>query len=135
VIRVSRAQREIVGDPAFIDRVVFHFKRYRIDYVHHLADHVLRRRIVHGIEKGRSYGLTWEYSLTVFVAHMFGINPEWHLQPALHRALVDEALAPDLRMDALFGQVTDDDWEEAAVHCDAEAYWQRIDATAPTGEE
>jgi hypothetical protein len=135
VIRVSRAQREIVGDPAFIDRVVFHFKRYRIEYVHHLADHVLRRRIVHGIAKGRSYGLTWEYSLTVFVAHMFGINPEFDKHPAVHRGLNDASLAPDLRIDALIAGVTDDEWEEAARQSDPVAYWKRIDAAAPSGED
>lgn len=135
MIRVSEEQRRIVGEPAFVDRVVFHFIRYRHQQIDDITDRVLRHRIEHGLAVGRTYGLTWEYSLTVFVAHMMGINPEWHLQPALHRALLDEALTPDRRMDALFGQVTDDDWEEAAVHCDAAAYWQRTDATAPTGEE
>ena len=135
MLRVSPDQRRIVGEPAFVARVVFHFIRYRHADIDHISDRVLRRRIEHGLAVGRTYGLTWEYSLTVFVAHMITINPEWHLQPAIHRALESESLAPDRRIDAIFGQVTDEDWDEAAERCDAEAYWQQIDATAPTGEE
>jgi len=135
MLRVSQDQRRIVGEPAFVDRVVFHFIRYRHEDVDHISDRVLRARVEHGLTVGRAYGLTWEYSLTVFVTHMIGINPEWHLQPAIHRALGDESLPPDLRIDAIFGAVTDDDWEEAAERCDADAYWQPIDASAPTGEE
>lgn len=96
---------------------------------------MLRRRIRHGIAKGRGYGLTWEYSLTVFVAHMIRINPEFDKQPAVQQALRDTALPPDERVDALVTAVGRQEWEQAAHTVDAATYWQTIDAPSPGAEE
>ncbi len=132
MLLVSQKQRQRVGDPAFVQRVVDHFRRYHLEAVYRLPDEVLRRRVVHGIEKGRSYGLTWEYSLTVFVAHMIRINPEFDKHPAIQRELQSPARGePDERIDAMATYVTASEWEEAARQCDAEAYWRAIGAEAP----
>ncbi len=135
MLRITRDQREKVGDPAFVGRVVQHFQLFHLEAIHWLPELVLRKRIRHGIEKGRSYGLTWEYNLTVFVAHMIRIHPEFHLQPAIHRALTDEATAPDDRINALPAVVKDSDWEQAARRGDPEAYWQSIGAPSPGRRE
>ena len=133
MIRITREQREKVGEPAFVGRVVQHFQVFHLDLVHFLPDLVLRRRIRHGLAKGRSYGLTWEYNLTVFVAHMFRIHPEWHLQPAIHRVLTDASIEPDERIDALPALVSDDDWDDAYLRGEPDLYWQALEA-APPGE-
>lgn len=134
MIRITQTQREKVGNPAFVDRIAFHIRRYRPEDIHGIPEAVLRRRIEHGVEKGRSYGLTWEYSLTVFVAHMIGINPAFDEQPAVHRGLLNPELPPDERIDALIAAVSDEEWEEAGRRCNPAAYWQPIDATVKTGE-
>jgi hypothetical protein len=131
MLRITRDQREKVGEPAFVERVAQHFHLFHLEIIHFLPDLVLRKRIRHGLAQGRSYGLTWEYSLTVFVAHMFRIHPEFHLQPAIHRGLTDEAVAPDDRINTLPAVVKDSDWEEAASRGDPEAYWQAIGAPSP----
>lgn len=132
MFHISREQRQKVGDPAFVQRVVTHFRRYHLEAIHTLPEEVLRRRVEHGIEKGRSYGLTWEYSLTVFVAHMIRIHPEFDRQPAIQRELRNPARGtPDERIDALATYVKPEEWEEAARQGDAEAYWRAIGAPTP----
>ncbi|XXT21214.1 hypothetical protein WME94_06575 [Sorangium sp. So ce429] len=133
MLLVSRAQREQVGEPAFVDRVVAHFLRYHLEAVHMLPDDVLRRRVEHGIAKGRGYGLTWEYSLTVFVAHMIRIHPRFDEHPAVQRELRDPSREPDRRIDALVENLTPDEWEDAASRGDPEAYWRDVGAGAPPG--
>lgn len=135
MLRVSQAQRSQVGDPAFFDRIAFHIGRYRPRDIRGIPPAVLRRRIAHGVAKGRSYGLTWEYSLTVFVSHMIGINPAFDEHPAVQRVLHDPDLEPDKRVDALYVRVTDDEWEEAGKRGNPQAYWQPIDATVMAGED
>jgi hypothetical protein len=135
MLRVSQAQRSKVGDPAFFDRIAVHLGRYRARVIRGIPKAVLRRRIAHGVEKGRSYGLTWEYSLTVFVAHMIVINPGFDEHPAVQRVLHDPGLEPDKRIDALYVLVTDDEWDAAGVQRDPKAYWQPIDAAMMAGED
>lgn len=135
MLRITRDQREKVGEPAFVERVAQHFHLFHLELIHFLPDLVLRKRIRHGLAKGRSYGLTWEYSLTVFVAHMFRVHPEFHLQPAIQRGLTDEAVEPDERINTLPAVVKDSEWEEAASRGDPEAYWQAIGAPSPGRRE
>ncbi|EYF04382.1 hypothetical protein [Chondromyces apiculatus] len=129
---VTREQRQKTGDPAFVDRVMTHFRRYHAEAVAILPDDVLRRRVTHGIERGRTYGLTWEYSLTVFLAHMMRIHPEFDRHPAIQRELHDPARGePDERIDALATHVSEQAWDEAAQQGDPEAYWSAIGAPTP----
>jgi hypothetical protein len=131
MLRITRAQREKVGEPAFVGRLVQHFQLHHLDLIYHLPEPLLRERLRIGLAAGRSYGLTWEYSLTVFVAHMFRIHPEFHLQPAIHRVLDDAEIEPDERISALPARVSNRDWEEAARRDDPEDYWRANGAPAP----
>lgn len=135
MLRITREQREKTGEPAFVDRVVQHFQLYHLEVIHWMAEAELRRRIRHGLEVGRSYGLTWEYNLTVFVAHMIRIHPEFHLQPAIHRVLSDPAIPPDDRINALPATVTDEDWDEAYRRGNPEVYWRAHGAPLPGARE
>lgn len=134
MLLVTREQRQKAGEPAFVQRVVDHFRRCHEEAVLELSDQVLRERVVHGLAKGRSYGLTWEYSLTVFVAHMLRINPEFDKHPAIQRELTDPARgAPDERIDKLVAYVSDEAWDEASRRVDPEVYWRSIHAPTPRG--
>ena len=135
MLRISREQRETAGEPAFVERLMAHLLRYYLESMDDLPDEVLRGRVRHGLARGRAYGLTWEYSLTVFVAHMLRINPEFDRQPAIQRELSDPYCAPDLRIDRLAARVTAAEWEEAARRGDPGAYWRRVDAAAERSEE
>jgi hypothetical protein len=123
---IKRDQRQKMGDPAFIERTVEWLRYNYVDHVHPLDDEELRRRVRHGVEKARSYGLTWESSLTIFVTHMLTINPAFDEHPAVRAVLVDPEVPGDEKMQALLGSVEDDEWEEAAKQREPDEYWERL---------
>jgi len=131
MLTIRKDQREKLGDPEFVERVVRHFRRYHLGAVYHLSDDVLRKRVAHCIEKGRRYGLTWEYSLTVFAAHMIRINPEFDEEPSIQRELLSNAHAERDKLEALVANVPESDWDAAQRRCDPEAYWAKIGAPSP----
>jgi hypothetical protein len=132
---VRQKQREILAEPEFVERVLRHFQRYHLETVCMLPDDVLRKRIAHGIEKGRRYGLRWEYSLTVFVAHMIRINPAFDTHPAIYRELMSSSNAEDEKLEALVANVSEGEWDEAERIGDPEAYWRDIGAPTPPKRE
>jgi hypothetical protein len=123
---IKREQRERMGDPAFVDRTVDRLRTYFLQHVYMLDVDELRFRVRHAIEKARSYGLTYESSITTFVAHMMTVNPAFDEHPAVQRALRDPDVAPDGRMTAMMATVSDMDWEEAARQRDRAAYWAEV---------
>lgn len=135
MLRITREQREKVGEPAFVSRLVQHFQLHHLEIIYFLPEPVLRRRLRDGLVKARSYGLTWEYNLTVFVAHMFRIHPEFHLQTTIHRVLTDPAIPPDDRINAMPELVSGNDWEEASRRGDPEDYWRALGAPRPGRKE
>jgi len=122
----KRAQRQKMGEPAFIDRTAAHMREFHLPQVYHLEDDELRFRVRHGVEKARRYGLTWESSLTIFVSHMTTIHPAFDEQPAIQAVLTDVTIPGDEKMQALLGLVEDDEWEEAANQGDPAEYWKRL---------
>jgi hypothetical protein len=132
MLLVTRQQRQQVGEPAFVNRVVTHFQRYHIEAICEWPEELLRKRIEHCIARGRKWGLTWEYSLTVFAAHMIRIHPEFDEEPDLRRELGNSAHGtPDERIDALPGHVPDQAWIDAEKRGDPEAYWQAMGLGLP----
>lgn len=130
MLLVTRQQRQDIGEPAFVQRVVTHFQRYHMEAVYEWPEDLLRKRIEHCIARGRTWGLSWEYSLTVFAAHMIRIHPEFDQQPDIRRELGNAAHgAPDERIDALPGHVPNRAWDEAQKRSDPEAYWQTVGLT------
>ena len=123
---IKREQREALAEPAFVERTVNYLRDTFLLHVHMLDDAELRTRVKHGIERARSYGLTWESSITIFVTHMLTINPEFDKQKTIKRVLLDADISVNSRMSAMLGLVDDEDWEEATTQCDPEAYWARV---------
>ncbi|MEW6210761.1 MAG: hypothetical protein AB1631_20520 [Acidobacteriota bacterium] len=64
-----------------------------------------------GVERAREYGMTWESSLTAFVVLMFVTAPNFDDHPLIQRAMRDESIPPDLRIDQLWERTTDQNWE------------------------
>jgi hypothetical protein len=94
-----------------------------------LADDELLRRVRLGIARAESHGLTWDSSITAFVAIMFEVAPTFDEQPAIARVLKDESLAPNKRIEALWELTTDEDWDEAEARAPfAESFWNGVDA-------
>jgi len=97
--------------------------------VHAISDEELLRRVSLGIARAESHGLTWDASITAFVAMMFEVAPTFDEQPAIARVLKDESLPADQRIDALWERTTDEDWDEAEARAPfAEAFWSGVNA-------
>jgi hypothetical protein len=94
-----------------------------------LSDEELLRRVSLGIDRAGSHGLTWDASITAFVAIMFEVAPTFDEQPAIARVLKDESIPADHRIDALWERTTDEDWDEAEARAPlAEAFWNGVSA-------
>lgn len=131
---VKREQREKVGEPVHVDRTVRWVRHTFPEHVLHLDDEELRFRVRHAVDKARSYGLRWESSLGIFVAHALTINPAFDEHRAVRAVLVDPSIAVEERMQALLGLVEEHEWEEAARQSEPDEYWQRVhEASRPGG--
>jgi len=111
---------------AFLDRTVAHMRRFYPNVVAPLSELDLRARVDHCLARGRAHGLTWEYSLTVFVAHMLTLCPTFDQHPEVARVLLRSPLPPDERIDELLREVPDLAWQQIADTCDGAAYWRRV---------
>jgi hypothetical protein len=56
MLLVTRQQRQEIGEPAFVQRVVTHFQRYHMDAVYEWPEDLLRKRIEHCITRGARGG-------------------------------------------------------------------------------
>jgi hypothetical protein len=137
MLTIKRELRSHLGEPAFEDRTILHFQIMRPGMAYRITEHELRRRVRHGLAKGRSYGLTWEYSLTLFLAHMLVINPRFDEHPAMQAVLRDASIPPDERVDLLTSdRVSSEQWEEAQAIGDPAEYWAMVarEGEKPVGQ-
>lgn len=131
MLKIRQHQADAVAASAFVDRTAAHLRRFYPNAVASLSELELRARVIHCIARARAHGLTWEYSLTVFVAHMITLCPTFDRHPEVVRILEGSPLPPDERMDELLSEVPDAAWQDIVARCDAEAYWRRVQS----GEE
>ncbi|HYO64313.1 MAG TPA: hypothetical protein VER08_11830 [Pyrinomonadaceae bacterium] len=87
-----------------------------------LDEETLRRMVRAGLRAARGYGLTWESSLTSFVVVMFLVAPNFHAHPLVRRVLTDEEVEPDRRVEHLWEQTTEENWEAVQENYDAGAW-------------
>lgn len=98
----------------FVRRIMSHLREHQDAEVYRLSDEELRARVEYGIEKARSYRITWEKEVTLFVQLMFSTAPDFDMQDNIWVILTDEFEEPNEKMDYLLDNTTDEDWEEAA---------------------
>jgi hypothetical protein len=117
-----------VADAQFVRRIVDHLRKRQSSAVvrlpqgptliFRLPDALIHRMVQAGVARARSYGLTWESSITGFVVLMFRVAPNFDQYPAINRALTDEHVAPDARIQKLLEVTTSSDWWEAKERYD-----------------
>ncbi len=110
-LEVFRQQR----DHALVDRLIAHLRQHHAATIIGVADEALRQRITFGIERARTYGLSWESSIGGFVALQFVIAPRFDEQPGIHRILTDPSKPPDERIGGLSELIAADDWFDAST--------------------
>ncbi|HLG17534.1 MAG TPA: hypothetical protein VJH03_24030 [Blastocatellia bacterium] len=112
-----------VAEAAFVRRVTAYVREKHGEVVielpdgaravKQLPDDALLEIVRSGIARARSYGMTWESTLTAFVAIMFVVAPNFDEHPLIQRVLKDESVPPDSRIDLLWERTTDQNWEAA----------------------
>jgi hypothetical protein len=126
--RIRQAQMEVFqpeAEAAFEARLADYLYGQHFEAVRDLSDDLLKERIHNGIARARGYGLSWQSSLTVFVALMFEIAPNFDSHPYIRRVLTDPRVPPDERMDRLMEWTGERTWEEAEARYDAAAWSTR----------
>jgi hypothetical protein len=88
-----------------------------------LPEAQFEKMVEHAVTRAKSYGLTWESSITGFVILMFKVAPNFDQHPAINRALTDKQVSADERIKKLLEVTTSSDWWEAKDSYDASA-WQ-----------
>lgn len=129
MLLISKEQRQKVGDPAFVSRMVQHLRLYYDYELIHLTDEELGRRVAHCVDKAREHGFTYERTLTMFTANMIRINPKFYEQPAIARMIGDTSRPEEQRLEAAVVEVNGSDWDDAEKQCDAAEYWRPIDVS------
>jgi hypothetical protein len=84
-----------------------------------LDDETLLRMVRTGIARARSYGMTWESSITAFVVLTFIVAPNFDDHPLINRFLTNDEVEPDARVDELVAGATEGNWVAAKQGYDA----------------
>jgi len=87
-----------------------------------LDDETLRRRLIYGLRRAKSYGLTRENTLTAFVALMFSVGPNFDEQPSIRQLLRNDKLSPDDRIQTL-AELPGEEWKQAVRNANP-AWWE-----------
>lgn len=127
MLKVDKRQLQMLDDAlesAYARELARYMRAEHEAAVAGLSDEELLRRVTIGIAKARGYGITWDSSITGFVAIMFEVAPTFDEQPAIQKVLTDRSVPPDVRVDALWKRTTEEDWVEAERLAEgAERFW------------
>lgn len=121
-----------VAETAFVTRLAERVREKHADVVielpngssavKQLPDDVLQAMVEQGIARARGYGMSWESTLTAFVAIMFVAAPNFDEHPLIQRVLKDESAPPDSRIDQLWDRTSDQNWEAVERNYDPSAW-------------
>lgn len=80
-----------------------------------------------GVERARAYGMTWESSITAFVVLTFVVAPNFDQHPVIRHVLADPDVPADTRLDGLWEQTTEENWQAAAEAYDPSSWGPRAE--------
>jgi pSer/pThr/pTyr-binding forkhead associated (FHA) protein len=97
----------------FILRMESFIRDNHPEAVEGMKEETVRRRLVFGMRRAKTYGLTQENAVTAFVTLMFVIAPNFDEQPNINKVLRDDKLSPDERVIALTKETRAEHWDQA----------------------
>ena len=100
------------------------------DIVDGLDPDILQRMVRVGIERARSYELTWRYSISMFVSLMFMFAPNFDEHPAVNARLTNPVAPPNYLIDSVADATTSDEWAEVRAIYDNSA-WGEVAESIP----
>ena len=75
-----------------------------------------------GIARARSYGMTFESSISAFTAVMFEVSPNFDTHRLCQVLLNDEEVEPNTRIDEVINVLTEKNWESIRADYDPNAW-------------
>lgn len=129
-----------VAERAFIRRLADHLVAHHGDVlvecssgplpVTQLPGEILETLIEERVRRARSYGLTWQSSLAVFVTLTFVAAVDFDSFPTVRQVLLDDSLQPDWRLSELWDETSNHDWEQIKQGRNAKATSRRLEVDA-----
>ncbi|WP_437296950.1 hypothetical protein [Sorangium sp. So ce426] len=83
---------------------------------------VLHAMVRGGVARAERYGMTWESNVTAFVVIMFIASPNFDGHPCVRRTLCRSETDPNLRLDMLWEETSDDIWDAVTTGYDASSW-------------
>jgi hypothetical protein len=115
-VRADQIQAyEADSEPRFTAQIINHLSIHQPETISGIPPEELITKVELFKARARSYGLTWQSSITGFVAICFAVGPNFDRQPRIHSVLTDASIEPDQRVEQLRHRVSDRDWGEAAM--------------------
>jgi hypothetical protein len=87
----------------------------------------LHQRVCTALAKGRAHGFTWQSALAGFVVMMFELGPNFDQHPSFARALAIRLADENERIQTIYANVTDEDWQDARSFADPKAWHDQSD--------
>ncbi len=82
--------------------------------VAHLPDDVIYDMVWDSFQKAHTYGIDWQSTLRAYTVIRFVAAPNFDDHPIIKRILNDESVPPNERVDKLWENTTEQNWEAVA---------------------
>jgi hypothetical protein len=123
IIRVQ--QMEVFQEAAydtFAGQLAKALRQIQPQDVTHVSDAELLQFVRAAVERGRSFGLLSELSLSPFVATSVRVAPNFYEHPNVNSILVNYSIPEDRRMELLLETTSADTWQQVLDTAD-DALW------------
>lgn len=140
----QRAVIEAISQENFVRRIAAHLLADYSDsmvtlpggdkfQVAELTAETLNELVRTGIERARSYEMTFESSISTFTVLMFAVSPNFDRHTLFQVILADEAVEPNHRLDDIGNIFTEKNWDSIREKYDPKA-WD-LEEAPPTVNE
>jgi len=108
--------------PTLATRLVPYMREHHSEATRQLDDSLLCQRITTGLRRARKWEFESMFGLSLFVALMFEIAPDFDMDPHIHALLSDRSRPPDARLAQIEGALSEDGWEQLAARGNPKAW-------------
>jgi hypothetical protein len=116
---------DLTAEKSFVDRCIKFLQEKLPAQSNSLPPKILRERVEAGITHARSYGVTWQSSLLMFVTLMFEIGPNFDRHSSIQPLLRDKSRRPDVRIKHIVNNVSSEDWKRVSEQTN-QSFWDTL---------
>lgn len=115
MFKIRKSQMEALTqqyDLCLASELAVQLRTRHLDLVTSMDEQALVRSVYEGLLRGRGYGITKKYPLSMFVELMFIIGPLFDCAPKVQFWLCNKTIAPNARIEYLIRSLTESDWQD-----------------------